>query len=155
MELAALGFIPLVHCKGTDYCAFFSMPTCQKQKAYNENLASAGARLECQTQYVLTTSRFAHAIKAMMRDRVGRIASRNECEVFLNKWISQYVLTGEDADLLQQARYPLREGKIDVAEVPLKPGAYRAVCFLRPHFQLDELSVSLRLVVEIPPPAGS
>lgn len=153
-ELSDLGFIPLVPCKGTDYAAFFSMQSCQKSKKYDTNAANANARLAGQLQYVLTTSRFAHCIKSMMRDKVGSFFSRGDCEQYLNRWISSYVTSTEDAATGHKAKFPLRDARIEVAELSGKPGVYKAVCFLRPHFQLDELSISLRLVVEIPPPAG-
>jgi type VI secretion system protein ImpC len=91
----------------------------------------------------------------MMRDRIGSILSRGDCERFLNQWISQYVTNTDEVESAYKAKFPLREARIDVAETPGKPGVYKAVCFLRPHFQLDELTISLRMVVEIPLPAGS
>lgn len=153
-ELADLGFVPLVHCKGTDYAAFFGTQTCQKPKKYDTDAANANARLSAQLQYIMATSRFAHYLKAMMRDKIGRFMSRSECEAFLNRWINNYVVGSDEAGQEMKARYPLREARIDVSEVPGKPGVYRAVAFLRPHFQLDELTVSLRLVADLPQPAG-
>jgi type VI secretion system protein ImpC len=85
-----------------------------------------------------------------MRDKIGSFMSRKDCENFLNRWISNYVTPDDTASPTTKAQFPLREAKIEVAEVPGKPGAYRAVAFLRPHFQLDELSVSLRLVADLP-----
>ncbi len=152
-ELADLGFIPLVHCKGTDYAAFFSVQSAQKPKLYDKDAANANARLSAQLPYILAVSRFAHYLKAMMRDKIGSFMSRSSCESFLNQWISQYVLLDDDASAEMKSKYPLREARIDVSEIPGKPGAYRAVSFLKPHFQLDELSVSLRLVADLPPPA--
>jgi len=152
-ELADLGFIPLVHCKGTDYAAFFSVQSAQKPKLYDKDAANANARLSAQLPYILAVSRFAHYLKAMMRDKIGSFMSRSQCETFLNQWISQYVLLDDDASAEMKSKYPLREARIDVSEIPGKPGAYRAVSFLKPHFQLDELSVSLRLVADLPPPA--
>lgn len=152
-ELADLGFIPLVHCKGTDYAAFFSVQSAQKPKLYDKDAANANARLSAQLPYILAVSRFAHYLKAMMRDKIGSFMSRSSCESFLNQWISQYVLLDDDASADMKAKFPLREARIDVSEIPGKPGAYRAVSFLKPHFQLDELSVSLRLVADLPPPA--
>ena len=152
-ELADLGFIPLVHCKGTDYAAFFSVQSAQKPKLYDKDAANANARLSAQLPYILAVSRFAHYLKAMMRDKIGSFMSRSSCESFLNQWISQYVLLDDDASPDMKAKYPLREARIDVSEIPGKPGAYRAVSFLKPHFQLDELSVSLRLVADLPPPS--
>ena len=153
-ELADLGFIPLVHCKGTDYAAFFSTQTNQKAKKYDTNAANANARLSTQLQYILAVSRFAHYLKAIMRDKIGSFMTREECQAYMTRWINNYVLGSDDAGQALKAQYPLREARIDVSEIPGKPGAYRAVAFLKPHFQLDELTVSLRLVAELPPPVG-
>ncbi len=153
-ELADLGFVPLVHCKGTDYAAFFSTQTSQKAKVYDSDSANANARLSTQLQYLLATSRFAHYLKSIMRDKIGSFMTRQNAEDFLNKWISNYVLLDDNASQEMKSKYPLREARIDVTEIPGKPGAYRAVSFLKPHFQLDELSVSLRLVADLPPPAS-
>lgn len=150
-ELADLGFIPLVHCKGTDYAAFFSVQSAQRPKVYDKDAANANARLSAQLPYILACSRFAHYLKAMMRDKVGSFMSRSDCETWLNQWIINYVSPDDNASPATKASKPLREARIDVVEVPGKPGVYRAVAFLRPHFQLDELSVSLRLVADLPP----
>ena len=149
-ELADLGFIPLVHCKGTDYAAFFSVQSAQKVKKYDTDAANANARLSAQLPYLMAVSRFAHYLKVMMRDKIGSFVSRSECERFLNQWISNYVTPDDNATAATKAQYPLRDAKIEVVEAPGKPGVYKAVAFLRPHFQLDELSVSLRLVAELP-----
>jgi type VI secretion system protein ImpC len=149
-ELSDLGFIPLVHCKGTDYAAFFGMQSAQKIRKYDTDAANANARLSSQMQYIMATSRFAHYLKAIMRDKIGSFMSRADCESYLNRWISNYVLASDSGTQADKAKYPLREARVEVAEVPGKPGVYRAVVFLRPHFQLDELSVSLRLVAELP-----
>jgi type VI secretion system protein ImpC len=150
-ELADAGFIPLVHCKGHDYAAFFSVQSAQKPKLYNKDEANANARLSTQLQYILAVSRFAHYLKAMMRDKIGSFMSRSQCERFLNDWIQTYVVGNDDASAAIKAKNPLREARVEVVDVPGKPGAYRAVAFLRPHYQLDELSVSLRLVADLPP----
>ena len=154
-ELADQGFVPLVHCKGTDYAAFFSVQSAQKAKQYDKESANANARLSSQLNYILAVSRFAHYLKAMMRDKLGSFMSRGEAEAFLNKWISQYTVANDNVPFAIKAQRPLREARVDVVEVAGKPGVYRAVAFLRPHFQLDELTVSLRLVTELPPPAAS
>ncbi|MBR9981942.1 MAG: type VI secretion system contractile sheath large subunit [Desulfatitalea sp.] len=153
-EFADMGFIPLVHCKGTDYAAFFSVQSANKPKAFDSDLANANARLSAQLQYIMAVSRFAHYLKAMMRDKIGSFMSRTQAERFLNNWISKYVVLDDNAGPEIKARHPLREARIEVAEIAGKPGAYKAVAFLRPHYQLDELTVSLRLVAELPPPAS-
>src|SRR5580704_7997800 len=152
-ELADLGFVPLLHCKGTDYAAFFSVQSAQKAKLYDKDAANANARLSTQLPYIFAVSRFAHYLKAMMRDKLGSFMSRSDCERFLNQWIQHYVTPDDTASQTVKASHPLREARIDVAEVPGKPGVYRATAFLRPHFQLDELSVGLRLVADLPAPA--
>ena len=149
-ELSDLGFIPLVHCKNTDYAAFFAAQSVQKPKKYDSDSANANAVLSSQLQYIMATSRIAHYLKAMMRDKIGSFASAGNVQDFLNKWISQYVLLDDGASQEAKAQYPLREASVEVSEVAGRPGVYKAVAFLRPHFQLDELSVSLRLVAELP-----
>jgi len=149
-ELAENGFIPLVHCKGRDYAAFFSVQSTNKPKKYDRDSATANARLSSQLQYIMAVSRFAHYMKAMMRDRLGSFISRDKCQSDLNTWITQYVLLDDNASQEAKAKFPLREARIDVQELPDKPGAYRAVAYLRPHFQLDALDVSLRLVADLP-----
>ena len=152
-ELADLGFAPLVHCKGTPNAAFFSVQSAQKAKVYDKDAATANARISAQLPYIFAVSRFAHYLKTMMRDKIGGYMSRTDAQMFLNNWISNYVVANDDAPLSVKAKRPLKEARVDVQEDPRKPGVYRAIAFLRPHFQLDELSVSMRLVAELPAPA--
>ena len=149
-ELSDLGFISLVHCKNTSYAAFFGAQSAQKARKYNSDAANANALLSSQLQYIFAVSRIAHYMKAMMRDKIGSFAAASNVEDYLNRWLTQYVLLDDNASQEQKAQFPLREASVQVAEVPGRPGVYRAVSFLRPHFQLDELSVSLRLVAELP-----
>lgn len=153
-ELADLGFVPLVHQKGTPNAAFFSVQSAQKAKVYDSPQASANARISAQLPYIFATSRFAHYLKVMMRDKIGGFMTAGEATSFLNRWISQYVVSNDDASFETKAKRPLKEARIDVVEVAGKPGVLRAVAFMRPHFQLDELSISMRLVAELPQPAG-
>lgn len=152
-ELSDLGLIPLVHSKGTDYAAFFGAQSCQKAKKYDTDEANANARLSTQLQYLLAVSRFAHYLKSMMRDKVGSFMTKGDCQDYLNRWINKFVVSTDDASPETKAKYPLKAARVEVGEVPGKPGVYRAVAFLQPHFMLDELTVSLRLVAELPPPA--
>jgi type VI secretion system protein ImpC len=149
-ELSDLGLIPLVHCKNTDYAAFFGTQSTQKPKKYDSESANANAVLSAQLQYIFSVCRIAHYLKSMMRDKIGSFASSSNVEQYLNQWIRQYVVEDDNASQETKATYPLREANIQVSEVPGRPGVYRAVAFVRPHFQLDELSVSLRLVAELP-----
>ena len=148
--LSDLGFVSLVHCKNTDYAAFFGAQSVQKAKTYNTDAANANARLSTQLPYIFAASRIAHYMKSIMRDKIGSFASRENVQQFLNTWLAQYVLLDDSASQEAKAKYPLREARVDVVEVPGKPGVYRAAAFLRPHFQLDELTISLRLVAELP-----
>ena len=149
-ELSDLGFIPLVHCKNTDYAAFFGAQSVQKAKKYDSDAANANASLSAQLQYMFAVSRIAHYMKAMMRDKIGSFASASNVQSYLQRWIDQYVTADDSASQETKAQFPLREASVEVSEVPGRPGVYRAVSFIRPHFQLDELSVSLRLVAELP-----
>ena len=153
-ELNDLGFITLVHCKNTDYAAFFGGQTTNKPKVYNLAAANANARISSMLPYILSASRFAHYIKAIMRDKVGSFMTKENVQVYLNTWIMMYVLGKDDAGQPLKAQYPLRDARIDVADIPGKPGCYNAVVFLRPHFQLEELTASIRLVAELPAPAA-
>lgn len=154
-ELADLGFIPLCHFKNTDYAVFFGTQSCQKPKVYDRDDANANAKLSTMLQYILCTSRFAHFLKVMARDKIGAFMERDECEHWLNRWINNYCVA--DPTLVGpeiKAQRPLREAKIVVRDVKGKPGCYEAVAHLRPHFQLEELGVSLRLVAELPEAKG-
>lgn len=154
-ELSDLGFMALCYCKNTDYAAFFSAQTTQQPKVYDDNYANSNARISARLPYMLNASRFAHYIKAIMRDKIGSFMSRQEVSLFLNSWVAQYVLLSDVAPESVKASFPLREARIDVAEVPGDPGSYTAVIFLRPFFQLEELKASIRLVATLPRPGGS
>lgn len=149
-ELSDQGVISLCHARNTDYAVVFSGSTVNRPQKYVEEAANANARLSASLPYILACSRFAHYLKAIMRDKVGGFTAREEVERFLNTWISQYVTADDSASHATKARYPLREARVQVRDVPGKPGSYTAVAHLRPHFQLEELTASLRLVAELP-----
>ena len=149
-ELSDLGFIPLVHCKNTDYAAFFGAQSAQKAKKYDSDAANANAALSAQLQYMFAVCRIAHYMKSMMRDKVGSFANTLDVERYLHNWLMQYVVDSQDASQEIRAQKPLREASVEVSEVPGRPGVYRAVAFVRGHYQVDERAVSLRLVAEMP-----
>jgi type VI secretion system protein ImpC len=153
-ELSDLGFIPLVHAKNTDYAAFLGAQSAQKAKKYDLDEANANASLSTQLQYMFAVSRISHYMQAMMYGKCGSFASKGDIETYLNQWINQYILSSDDGSHAQKAKFPLREAQISVQDVPGKPGTYRAVAFLRPHFQLDEIAISLRLVANLPKSNG-
>jgi|TARA_B110000977_G_scaffold166999_1_gene215236 type VI secretion system protein ImpC len=153
-ELNDLGFIAIVNSKGSDFAAFFGGQSTNKPKRYNLDAANANASLSSKLPYILAASRFAHYIKVIMRDKVGSFQTRETVENYLNLWISDYVLLSPTATQGEKARFPLSEARIDVIDQPGKPGSYSAVVFLKPHFQMEELSTSIRLVAELPEAAG-
>lgn len=149
-ELNDLGFMAILHRKGSDKAAFFGGQTTNMPKKYNTDAANANARISSMLPYVLNASRFAHYIKVIMRDKIGSFATKDNASDFLNNWIASYVLVDDAAPQEMKASYPLRDARINVTDVPGSPGKYRATVFLRPHFQLEELSTSIRLVAELP-----
>lgn len=153
-ELSDMGFLAVCHSKGTDYAAFFGGQTTQKAKVYNTDLANSNATLSARLPYLLAASRFAHYIKAIMRDKVGSFITKENVSTYLNNWIASYVLLNDAASQELKSKYPLREARVDVFDVPGKPGSYKATIFIRPHFQLEELTASIRLVAALPPPVA-
>ena len=149
-ELNDLGFIAIVNAKGSNSATFFGGQTVNKPKLYDKDEANANALLSARLPYIMAASRFAHYLKVMMRDKVGSFQSRSEVEAYLNNWISDYVLLNVSAPQSAKAQFPLSEARVDVTEVPGKPGAYNATCFLKPHFQMETLTASMRLVAELP-----
>jgi type VI secretion system protein ImpC len=149
-ELSNLGFAPLVHFKNTDYAVFFSGQTAQKPAKYDRPEATANAAISARLPYILASSRFAHFLKVMGRDKIGSFMEREDCERWLNRWISNYVNANPKADQEMKARFPLREARVEVAEIPGKPGAYNAIAYLRPWLQMEQLTASLRMVASIP-----
>lgn len=153
-ELSDLGFLAICHSKGTDFAAFFGGQTTQKPKIYNTDDANANSSLSSRLPYLLCASRFAHYVKAIMRDKIGSFLTREDVSLYLNNWIAGYVLLNDAANMELKSRFPLREARVDVYDVPGKPGSYKATIYLRPHFQLEELTASIRLVATLPPPAA-
>ena len=151
-ELSKLGFLPLCHFKGTDYSVFFGAQTTQKPKDYGPRnaAATANAAISSRLPYILATSRFAHYLKVIGRDKIGSFMERSDCEDWLTRWIADYVCVDSKPSADMKSRYPLAEAKIEVQEIPGKPGSYQAVAWLRPWLQLEELTTSMRLVAKIP-----
>jgi len=148
-ELTDLGLIALCYQKNSDQSAFFGGATVNKPKVYDEDSATANAFLSAQLPYILSASRFAHYMKVIVRDKIGSFATKDELSSFLNKWINGYVINSV-APFEQKARYPLQEARIDVMDNPAKPGSYRAIAYVKPHFQLEEVNTSIRLVANLP-----
>ncbi|WP_018693244.1 type VI secretion system contractile sheath large subunit [Algicola sagamiensis] len=149
-ELSKLGFLPLCHYKNTDYAVFFGGQTCQKPKIYDNPDATANAAISARLPYMMATSRFAHYLKVMARDKIGSFMEAEDVEAWLQRWILTYVNASEGGGQDIRAKYPLADAKVQVKEIPGAPGSYNAVAWLRPWLQMEELTTSLRLVAKIP-----
>ena len=150
-ELAKNGFMPLIHRKNSDFAAFIGAQSLQKPAEYDDPDATANANLGARLPYLFATCRFAHYLKAMVRDKVGSFKERADMQRFLQNWILNYV-DGDPAHSSEQtkAQRPLAAAEVSVEEDPSNPGYYRSVFHLRPHYQLEGLTVSLRLVSKLP-----
>lgn len=155
-ELAKNGFMPLLHKKNSDFAAFIGAQSLQKPFEYDDPDATANANLAARLPYLFATCRFAHYLKCIVRDKIGSFKERDDMEKWLNKWISNYVeqnpATASEED---KARKPLAAAEVVVEEVEGNPGYYTSKFFLRPHYQLEGLTVSLRLVSKLPSEKGS
>jgi type VI secretion system protein ImpC len=149
-ELGRLGFMPLVHYKNTDYAVFFGAQTVQKPRKYDRDDDNANAEITARLPYVMATGRFAHYLKVMARDKIGSFMEASDCEAWLNRWIMNYVNGNPEVSEELKARYPLREARVEVREMPGQPGVYNAVAMLRPWLQMEELTASMRMVARIP-----
>src|SRR5580693_8086174 len=153
-ELSNLGFLPVCHYKNTDYAVFFGSQTVQKPKKYDRPEATANAAISARLPYIMATSRFAHYLKVMARDKIGSFMEAPDVERWPNRWINNYVNSNESGGQEMKARYPLREAKVEVREIPGRPGSYNAIAYLRPWLQMEELTTSLRMVARIPAAAS-
>lgn len=153
-ELGKLGFLPLCHYKNSDYAVFFGAQTCQKPKVYDNPDATANAAISARLPYMMATSRFAHYLKVMARDKIGSFMEASDVEAWLNRWILAYVNASEGGGQEIRAKYPLADAKVQVREVAGRPGSYNAIAWLRPWLQMEELTTSLRLVAKIPEIGG-
>ena len=133
---------------------FFGAQTTQKPKKYDRPEATANAAISARLPYIMATSRFAHYLKVMARDKIGSFMEAEDCATWLNRWIKNYVDGNPDASPEMRAKYPLREAKVMVQEVPGAPGSYHAVAYLRPWLQMEELTASMRMVARIPQLGG-
>jgi type VI secretion system protein ImpC len=148
-ELAKNGFMPLSHWKNTDYGVFVGAQSLQKPQEYDDPDATANANLAARLPYLFATCRFAHYLKCMVRDKVGGFKERADMEMWLNTWISKFCCDSGSSEEMK-AKFPLAAAEVTVEEVPGNPGYYTSKFFLRPHYQLEGLTVSLRLVSKLP-----
>ena len=150
-QLSELGFIPLCHCQDSEHSAFYSNQSAQKPKLFDRPIATANARMSSMLRYMFCVSRFAHYIKVLGRDKIGTYAEPEEFEKFLQSWIVRYVTVDPEATPEVKSRFPLRDAQVQVRPNPGKPGSYQCVMHLLPHYELDELSASIRVVTELNP----
>ena len=154
-ELSKNGFMPLIHRKNTDLAAFIGAQSLQAPAEYDDADASANAQLSARLPYLFASCRFAHYLKCIVRDKIGGFASRTAMEKWLNDWILQYV-DGDPENSTDdvKARKPLAGAEVVVEEDEANPGYYGAKFFLRPHYQLEGATISLRLVSKLPSERG-
>jgi len=148
-ELAKNGFMPLIHKKNSDFAAFIGAQSLQKPQEYDDPAATANANLSARLPYLFASCRFAHYLKCMVRDKIGSTMSRDQLEGWLTQWIGQYV-GPSDAPEEFKASHPLSEAAVVLEANEENPGYYSAKFFLKPHYQLEGLTVSLRLVSRVP-----
>lgn len=153
-ELAKNGLMPLSHWKNTDFSVFVGAQSLNKPAVYDDPDATANANLAARLPYLFATTRFAHFLKCMVRDKIGSFKERGDMERWLNDWIKQYCVSSATASESDKARRPLADAEVKVEEVPGNPGYYSSKFFLRPHYQLEGLTISLRLVSKLPSAKG-
>jgi type VI secretion system protein ImpC len=154
-ELANCGFMPLIHRKNTDVAAFIGAQSLQKPAEYDDPDATANARLAARLPYLFASCRFAHFLKCMVRDKVGSFKERSDMERYLSDWIKNYVLANpEMAGEKSKAEKPLAGAEVKVEEVEGNPGYYSAKFYLRPHYQLEGVNVTMSLVSRLPSQRG-
>ena len=149
-ELSNQGFLPLLHYKNNDYAVFFGGQSTQKSKTYDRPEATSNAKLSARLPYMMITSRFAHYLKVMARDKIGSSMEASNVEAWLDRWIQNYVNPNENAGQEMKNKFPLREARVTVEAIPGKPGSYNAIAHLRPWLQMEELTTSMRMVAQIP-----
>jgi len=149
-ELAKNGMMPLSHWKNEDYACFIGAQSLQKPTEYEDADATANAKLAARLPYLFATCRFAHFLKCIVRDKIGSFKERDDMAKWLNQWITQYVTSDPGASEEVKAKFPLAAAEVVVDDVEGDPGYYSAKFFLRPHYQLEGLSISLRLVSKLP-----
>jgi len=149
-ELSKSGMMPLLHWKNTDYAVFMGAQSLNMPSVYTDPDATANASLAARLPYMFAICRFAHYLKCIVRDKIGSFATRKDMENYLSFWISQYVVSGDGASSRMKARFPLSAAEVIVEEDKSNPGYYKATFFLKPHYQLEGLTVSLRLVSKLP-----
>ncbi len=149
-ELSKLGFSPLCHYKNTDYAVFFGAESTQKVREFDKPEATANAQISARLPYIMSTSRFAHYLKVMARDKIGSFMEIEDVDAWLNRWILNYVNGNAKSRQDLKSKYPLADAKVQIKLMPGKPGCYQAIAWLKPWLQLEELTTSLRLVANIP-----
>lgn len=149
-ELSQNGFLPLCYWKNTDYAVFLGGQTLNEPTVYDDPDATANARLSARLPYIFATSRFSHYLKSIVRDKVGSFKSRDDMQKWLSNWIAKYVSADPNASEEVKARYPLAAADVVVEDVAGNPGYYSAKFYLRPHYQLEGLTASMRLVTKLP-----
>lgn len=147
--LSEQGFIPLCSYHSVEHAVFYSNSSVHEPPGLSSDIARANARLASMIQYMLCVSRFGHYVKVIGRDKIGSFTGAAECQRILQNWLNQYTTSSEGASAELKARYPLAASRIEVKDQPGRPGHFVCVVHLQPHFQLDQLVSSIRLITEL------
>ncbi len=148
-ELSDLGFIPLCSYHSADTSVFYSNSSIHQPPVYDSEIANTNAKLSSMLQYMLCVSRFGHFIKVIGRDKIGSFISAKDCQLLLQKWLNGYSTTSDGGSATLKARYPLSESHVEIRERMDKPGSFTCIIYLKPHFQLDQLVSSVKLITEL------
>ena len=129
----------------TGMAALLNLPSLHKPPRYSTDAARMNAKMGAMLNYILCVARFAHYIKVMARDWVGKYQTADQCQNLLQRWLHTYVTGNDDASPEMRLRYPLREGQVTVTEIPERPGSFACEVAIRPHYQLDQIASEFRL----------
>jgi type VI secretion system protein ImpC len=149
LELSKNGFISLCYAKNQNYAVFFSGQSCQKSLTYDDPVANGSAKLSANFVNIMNIARFAQYCKIIIRNKIGTMMDANQMSLFLNKWISKYVILGSNTPNYLKLKYPLTSASVTVVDQN-DPGWYTATIYITPHKYLQGMSVSLRMVTKLP-----
>ncbi|QCE35308.1 type VI secretion system contractile sheath large subunit [Acetobacteraceae bacterium] len=136
-DITSSGFM-LINTLVDGHIAFVS--TCSVQlpevSTKQSKMAEAHRRINRDFGPLLCACRFAHYIKMLGRDMVGRFTNADEISQELRRWLSQYTSVNASSSLDGRARYPLLS-----SDVSLEPSEdaekYHCLIKIEPHYQLE------------------
>lgn len=150
-ELSGAGLLPLIHRKNTNAAAFIGAQSAQRPKRYEDPAATSNANLAARLPYLFASCRFAHYLKCMVRDWIGKFADADSLTRELDSWVQQYVdAQPEVSSEATKARQPLRGASIEVVADEENPGYYKGKFRFIPHYQLEGMDIGISMVSRLP-----